>query len=197
MFRITIATLAFGFALLMQGCASAPEKPQAPARISQVEIADGIALNLTSPPTKQQGQGMQTLIKGRHGQSRYEMLMQIELNPNNIAINATTTSGVQLFEMLWFENAPHRLSRSPLAKDIEVQYLLADFQLAHWPKEQLLAALDSAKIKVTIEDKDRARTVYRNGEPVILIEYQTDFIAFEHLERRYRLTIKPLEKWQN
>jgi hypothetical protein len=119
--------------------------------------------------------------------------MQVELSQDKIVMVGTTTSGAQLFELQWMDNQPYRLTKSPLGKDIEVKYLLADFQLVHWPKDLLLNYLTG----VDIVDKDNTRTLSRAGKPVILIEHQDGFIAFEHLERRYRLTIKVLEQWQN
>lgn len=189
--RLTMPVLVLS--VLLHGCASQPKQVTKDEPTAGVLVADNSELKLSSPPKALQGHGFQTLVRGRHGDSRYEMLMQVEMGVDNIVMNGSTTSGAQLFEMLWFDKAPYRLTKSPMAKDIEVKYLLADFQLVHWPKEKLLNHLTG----VDIIDKDNTRTIIRNGKPVVLIEHQQEFIAFEHLERRYRLTIKVLDKWQN
>ncbi|MFT4927639.1 MAG: hypothetical protein ACI8WB_003752 [Phenylobacterium sp.] len=182
--------------LLLAGCAVTPK-----ARLSTVALSEHASYQLTAAPASLVGQGFLTLVKGRHGDNDYEFIVQVELNKNSIVMVGTTANGVSLFELVWYQDKPFELNQSILAKGIEVEYMLADFQLVHWP----MAVINQQLRGATINGYDSHRVVSvsggdnlshgENGKKIIDIDYQPSVTSFAHHLRDYQLSITTLEKW--
>lgn len=180
--KISIITV-----LLLSGCSStSSEAPANPSTAVPVIIAANSQLQLSVPPAEKHGKSLATKITMSYGKSSAEMMLEVHFTDQTIEMRGTDPEGAQLFEMQWSKGAPFRISKSPMAKELDLKQLLADFQLVHWPAAQLSTNL----IGATLQQDGTVRTVFQGSTPKILIEHHNGVTALEHLERRYRLTFK-------
>ncbi|MCJ8272090.1 MAG: DUF3261 domain-containing protein [Psychrosphaera sp.] len=179
--------------LLLSGCAS--NSPRPAPQSNTVALTDNSQYTLAKTPANLIGQGYLSHIKGSHNDNDYELLVQVELNKNNIVMVGTTVSGLELFELVWFDHKPWQLKQSSLAKAIKPEYLLADFQLVHWPLPSINEHLKGAKMTQNETNALRERVVKQGQQPIITITSQAQQTTFEQHSRGYRLNIKILEKW--
>lgn len=180
MFRIIL------LGLLLSGCMS-----RAIVDSTLVSLSQHSHYQLSPPPASMVGQGFLTLVKGRHQQNDYELLIQVELHADSMVMVGTTTTGMSLFEVVWHQHQPAQLQQSMLAKDIEVNYLLADFQLVHWP----LALINQQLRNATVEGAADQRLIQHQQQKIIEIDYQPTIINFTHHLRDYQLTLTILQQW--
>jgi hypothetical protein len=178
--------LVFLLMLLLSGCTTTAIKQP-----GVVALTESSHYQLAKPPANMVGQGFLSLVKGQQGEEDYELLVQVEINPDSLVMVGTTVNGIELFELVWYENKPYSLKQSMLAKSIEVEYLLADFQLVHWP----LALLNSQLTGAQVNQNQQKRVVKQGEKTIIDIHFNKDSIAVKNLARDYQLTISIVEKW--
>ncbi|NQZ08540.1 MAG: DUF3261 domain-containing protein [Algicola sp.] len=179
--------------LLLSSCASNLSGPT--TQPNAVALSDNSQYTLAKTPASMVGQGYLSLVTGGYEDSSYELLVQVELNRDNIVMVGTTVNGIELFELVWFDHKPWQLKQSPLAKTIKPEYLLADFQLVHWPLPSINEHLKGAKMTQNETNAVRERVVKQGEQPIITITSQAQQTTFEQHSRRYRLNIKILETW--
>ncbi len=187
------ATLQLLTLLLLCSCASNSQR--AAIQPNAVALTKNSQYTLAKTPASLVGKGYLSHIKGTHNDNEYELLVQVELNVDNIVMVGTTVSGLELFELVWFDHKPWQLKQSPLAKAIKPQYLLADFQLVHWPIKSINAHLTGAQMTQSGLEPAVKRVVIQSKQPIITINAQAQQTTFENHSRGYRLTIKTLEEW--
>lgn len=199
----TIITFMLALNLLwLGGCATLMSKTSGDDSSANIALTDSSHLQLSPSPASLTGRGFLSLVKGKHQQQDYQLLVQVELSQDRIVMVGTTVNGMELFELLWFPDRPYQLKQSTLAKEIKVAYLLADFQLVHWPVASLNQYLQGALV---IESPDGKKRVIKQGkQPLITIQYQTKAlnqskahsdVTVQNHHRQYTVSIKTLEKW--
>jgi hypothetical protein len=132
-------------------------------------------------------------VEVHHSDRIFETLVQLEISPEWVTLVGFTTMGVRTFTVRW--SGEELFSESSDGNDMpfDPKYIMADLQLALWPKNFIK---DTLQIQETLGAAS-SREVMRAGVPVVRISYETTpawrgHIKLQNLERDYRLEIHPL-----
>ena len=173
--------------LVVGGCVS-PD-----SRITRVRIADSLDLDLHPPETFGQKISVLQHVEVHHSDRIFETLVQLEISPEWVTLVGFTTMGVRTFTVRW--SGEELFSESSDGNDMpfDPKYIMADLQLALWPKNFIK---DTLQIQETLGAAS-SREVMRAGVPVVRISYEKTpawrgHIKLQNLERDYRLEIHPL-----
>jgi len=185
---------------------------------NQVMLGEGVSLTLTPAPSSLLNVGFLTQVNGTAGNidnknngvkestvNHYEMLMQTEISTAVLTMVGMTANGLELFQLQWQAEQPIVVNRSAMASKIKVEYLLADFQLVHWPIDRLNQQLKGAIVSEQLGPQARRQTrqIRADGQTIISIEYHYEpdvrtpsKISLTNHLRHYQFSLKTLDKWK-
>lgn len=174
--------LALGVFWLLLGCAG----PQSPA---PVPLGGGGQLELMPPASfGRVFEAQQKLTLYKNGEPR-QMVVLLRIEAKRLSLTGLGPLGAPLISLDW---GPEGLiQRSSVPIGIEGRYILADLQLALWPK---ITGLSGLKLE---QGNDFRRLIGPEGM-VMEVRYHPDRQApvrfeIEHYLRDYRLVIEPLD----
>jgi hypothetical protein len=178
------AFLIAGLLALGTGCAALKPKPHDPGIFLLPPSAAGVEKSL-----------MQSLILIK-GTSRFEALAAIEVSPEALSVVGLGPLGNRLMGLRW-DGKHLEQERDPhLPKDLPLELILRDLEIAFWPTQALKGPLNSKGY--TLSDDASVRTVSQDGQVLIRIHYDAadrwdSPAVFENLGLGYSLEIHPIK----
>lgn len=159
--------------------------------VESVSVASGVELVLQLP--RQEISRTQTVVASYKGQ-QHLLLIQTEASPTRLVMAGLTPTGSRLFSVE-FDGQTVQSWRSPLFNaPFDGRYLIADFELAQFPLEQLRPAL-SGPVQLRELQQDgvlRRELADLAGQSLIRIDYRGSSMNYCHLQRDYCLQIETL-----
>ncbi|WP_199609011.1 DUF3261 domain-containing protein [Flocculibacter collagenilyticus] len=175
--------------ILITGCAS-----KIPTNTQSVSVASDVNLSLSMPQMSQLTslkESQQQLITFKSNNHNRSILVNTEYDLSGIKMVAMSPQGIPLFSLNFIKEQQIQLQRYIPLDDLRPEYIMADFQLVHWPVELLNKHLNGGKIEE--KHNGNERVIIQDSKTVIRIKYNKHHINFEHLERGYTFTITPIK----
>jgi hypothetical protein len=165
--------------------------------MQSVEIAQGVSLQLMSPAALGISQVLTQSVTIKHANEEHNMLAQIEIDSHSLVFVGMTPLGQRLFSIEYRANKWHYDVDQILQDRINLEYLLADFQLSYWSPELLQQRLSGGTLQLEAANR---RVIYRerDGKKLIDIRYDNKSapwkgkLELRHLERNYSVFVETL-----
>jgi hypothetical protein len=126
-------------------------------------------------------------------QDKHELLLQTELRPNQINMVGLSAAGLVLFKLTWSNDEGLKINTNILAKGIDVQVMLAYYQLANWPLKDIQLGLKDLHVTLSSEDKQK-RNFLRGGELVFSVIHTKQYSLMTHYIDHYQIEIETLQQ---
>ncbi|WP_019028205.1 DUF3261 domain-containing protein [Colwellia piezophila] len=172
--------------LILSGCSATSN-----VSLNQIDIAQGVTLQLTAPDSTLVNHSKQQLLTITHNGNVNQLLTRLELTEKGLNLVAVSPQGLPLFSLVFVEGQALQQKKYVEVDMLPLAYIISDIQLVYWPVKQLNEAIIGAKIVEHHEGKERV--IESKGKVVIRINKGSDNISFRHLQRGYQLTISPVE----
>jgi len=158
---------------------------------NQVDIAEGVTLQLTAPQVSLVNQSKTQLLTISYQGSENQLLTQLELTKPGLNLVAVSPQGLPLFELVFVEGEALQQKKYVEFDMLPLPYIISDIQLVYWPLITLNSALTGAVI--TEHNNGKERIITSAGNVIISIDKGPESIRYQHFQRGYQLTILPME----
>lgn len=134
-------------------------------------------------------------FRGTYNGQQHVMLFQVEVEPNRLAMVASTASGSTLFSFVDQQGKQSSTVSVLLPSQTNPRFVVADFQLAFWPLKTIEQALSASAYH--IKPTDLGRQLWRADELIATIRYShldpwQGQVSFEHHSNGYRYQVETL-----
>jgi hypothetical protein len=194
--------------LLLSGCAVTQNKEHLSNEVNMTQSSNGefsaVAYTLTSPPDKLVGTVTTQLIELDFAGEKLQFIAQIEYSENQIALVGVSTTGIPLFDVIWRNNTPITLNQYIPLPELDVQFIIADIQWAHWPLKKLERSVVGDNINIVEKDflmQGEApvsvlwqRRLLQNQQVILEVNDFGPYFILEHKLRHYTVKITDLNK---
>ena len=152
------------------------------------------------PPPGSLGQNIRLyqLTTWEYGEQTKRMQFIVEVDDNRIRMAGLTPWGTQMFSVDLGPGGVKYDRLTGIIAKLPPEYMLTDFILTYWPREQLVDILREGGLElVETYEPIHQRTVLADGKTIIRIEYSdtsrwTGKIIFINLYRNYRFQVETL-----
>jgi hypothetical protein len=177
--RLRAAGLAGLFALLLAGCASAPQQPAARLGLKLPPAALGTSISV-----------QQHLKVERNGRTD-DLDVALQVEPEAVDV-VGLAFGQRVLTMHYDGKELTSWRHVMLPSQVRPEDVLEDIQLTLWPAEAVAAALPAGW---RVAEQGKTRTLYLADEPIMRIAYSGDprwsgTVVLENLRYHYKLTIQ-------
>jgi hypothetical protein len=176
---------ALGLCLFL-GCAAAGTKarPRDPGLFLLAPSEAGAELSVTQS------------LSFSKGASHFEALAVLQVDRQAVTLVGLGPMGNRLLSLRWDGSRLDKERDPQLPKELPLELILRDVQLAYWPAEAVRRALP--KGGWSLQDGERLRVLSQAGADIVRIRYQGadrwhSATTFEHLGMGYRLDITPIK----
>jgi hypothetical protein len=188
---VRLSVLCLGVAGL-QACASTVRTE----RVDRVDIGDTVVLLLPTVAELVESLDATQIVTGTFDGRSYTMQAQLEWRPGSITLAALNVWGATVFSIAYDGTAIRVQGNPALTQGLRPEYVLADILLVHLEHPTLVSS--PAGDHITIDDAPSRRTINKNGQPVIVIEYEDGqrrigAVKLENVARGYVMQIQTLE----
>ncbi len=168
---------------------------------NQFMLTDDLTFTLLQPSSFGKELSLTQLVEYQYEDSRRELLIQSEITSEKMILVGLTTSGTRLFNILFDGDTITGEGYHLLSNNVQIQYMLADIQLALWPikkiHQHLTQTSDCYKMgncRLIESDDHLQRKLTSRGKDIFTIKYQSiphyqSEITFNNTLRNYSLTI--------
>lgn len=186
------ALLLWPLALAIGGCA-------APAlRVTGIAVAKDASFDLLSPSSLEQSVSLEQIVEARYGERASSFHCLLEVDGNTLVLVGMTPFNTRAFTLTLADDG-FELDMAPGAElPADPSRILADLQLALWPKLSSLRGLTERLGRSSTGAL--MRELHRDGVPQIRITYAPGVqdlrspwvgtLVFEHLEQNYALSVR-------
>ncbi|MEP1448375.1 MAG: DUF3261 domain-containing protein [Paraglaciecola sp.] len=126
-------------------------------------------------------------------QDKHELLLQTELLPNQINMVGLSAAGLVLFKLSWSQEQGIQLKSNILAKDIDARVMLAYYQLANWPIQEIQLGLQNLHINLSTNHQHR-RDFMRGNALIFSMEHNTNSSLMNHYLDGYQIKIETIKQ---
>jgi len=177
--------------LMLCGCSTNSNVGVNLSNANQVQIAEGVTLQLTAPPGALVNQSKNQLLTISYQGSENQLLTQLELTEKGLNLVAVSPQGLPLFELVFVEGQALQQKKYVEFDMLPLPYIISDIQLVYWPLVAINSALTDAVI--TEHKNGKERIIKSDGNVIISIVKGSESISYKHFQRGYQLTILPME----
>jgi hypothetical protein len=178
-----IAGLAF--ALLLAGCAALSSRRLDPGLFLLPPSEAGFEASLTQE------------VSFERGTTRFDSTAIVDVSSTEVVLVGLSPFGTRMLSLIWDGKKLTQERDSSIPKELPLEFILRDIQLASWPAAAVQAALPGPAW--TLRDAASERILLKDGQVVVRIRYggadrlHSDLV-FEHLGLGYLLRIHSLRE---
>ncbi len=126
-------------------------------------------------------------------QGNHELLLQTELGSNQINMVGLSAAGLVLFNLTWSDESGLEIKNNLPTKDIEAQVILAYYQLANWPMENIQLGLKNLDLVNSPEDQQQ-RNFFRDNTRIFSMVHTPQYNLMTHYIDHYQIKIETLQQ---
>ncbi len=164
-------------------------------------LTDDLAFTLLQPASFGQELSLTQLVEYQYEDSSRELLVQSEITNEKVVLVGLTTSGTRIFNITFDGDTITGEGYHLLTNNFQIQYMLADIQLALWPLEKIHQHLSQTSdcykmghCRLIESDDHLQRKLTSSGKDIFTIKYRSiphyqSEIIFNNKLRNYYLTI--------
>jgi hypothetical protein len=177
--------------LMLSGCSTHSNIAVNQNNVNQVDIAEGVMLQLTAPESSSVNQSKNQLLTITYQGNESQLLTQLELTEKGLNLVSVSPQGLPLFELVFVEGKVLTQKKYIEFDMLPLRYIISDIQLVYWPLIRINSALTDG---IMTESQNGTKRIIKSGADVIIsIIKSTDSISYQHFQRGYQLTILPME----
>lgn len=124
---------------------------------------------------------IQQRVMGEYSGSHHEMLCVLELHSDRVSLVGLSNQGLKLFSLQYDGHNLVRKKSRLVPNQLRPQQILADIQLALWPKEEIQRQLDQPW---QLQYRPRLRELFYQGNLAAVVRYEAD----DPLQGQFTLT---------
>lgn len=186
-----LTALVLMLVLMLPGCSVQSGIAVKQNNVNQVDIAEGVMLQLTAPEGSLVNQSKNQLLTISYQGDESQLLTQLELTEKGLNLVAVSPQGLPLFELVFVEGKVLQQKKYVEFDMLPLRYIISDIQLVYWPLITINSALTDG---IMTEYQQGKKRIIKSGADVIIsIIKGTDSISYQHFQRGYQLTILPME----
>lgn len=185
--------LVMALSALFVGCVTIPKN-------NTVNLTRSLTYTLTPPPTGYITKTESHLIEVSYGEQQHRFIAQVEYHQNKIAMAAISVAGAPLFDFIWRTHSPTEINQYVPLTNIDINTIIANMQLCHWPLTQIKSAIQGPNIEVlqhsNLEDKAILwqRNIRQDKQTIIQINKLANGFQFTHLTHHYTIKLTELSQ---
>lgn len=173
------------FALLLTGCDGSSSRRLDPGIFLLPPSEAGFEASLTQE------------VSFERGATRFDSTALLEVSSTEVVLVGLSPFGTRMLSLRWDGKKLIQERDRSIPKELPLELILRDIQLATWPAASVRAALPSPAWK--LQDTGSERILLKDGKVVVRIRYagsdrlHSD-LEFEHLGLGYLMKIHPLRE---
>jgi len=192
--------------VLLSSCAVNKQSKVPENNVNLTEVGKGelapVMYTLTLPPAKLIGTASTQLIAVNIAGKKQQFIAQVEYSKDQIALVGISTTGLPLFDVIWRNDSSIILNEYIPLPDLDIEFIIADIQWAHWPLKQLEQSIVGDNIRIIEQEfpTDNAasvvwqRRLLQNEQVILEVNNFDEYFTLEHKLRNYTIKITPLNK---
>lgn len=193
-FNISIPIILSVFLLvLLTGCATTK-------KVNAVKLAPSLSYTLSPPPVTHISKTESHLVEIAFNNQHKRFIAQIEYGQNTIAMAAVSVEGIALFDFVWSLDGQVETNKYLPLPNIDIQNIIADIQLCHWPITQIVSSLAGKNVEITQQDDTQEpsilwrRTIKQDNQIIVKIDKTENGYQLAHTLRNYHIKLTKISQ---